>query len=211
MRLSFLVTAAAFCAMPLAFACGSDTQDPNDPSQYGYGDQYGYGTQPYGTQTQPYGTQPQPTATAQPQPTAQPQGGSPAQPIPPAAAMAAQPLLAQLAASETQGMQPDGPAFAGNFQQGQYLEQPIQLQPGKCYAVVGVGVLAVAELDLEIVADQPPAPPVTIAQDSTTGPQAVVGGRNNCVRNPFPMGGPAKVIMRVTSGSGIGMAQVFSR
>ena len=38
------------------------------------------------------------------------------------------------------GSKPVGSALAGNFQQGQFLESQIQLQPGKCYTVVASGL-----------------------------------------------------------------------
>jgi len=108
------------------------------------------------------------------------------------------------------GMQPDGPSFAGQFQQGQTLEQAFQIQPGKCYSVIGVGV-GITELDVQIVLHQPPLPPYVAAQDQGTGPQAVLGGKGQCFKNPLPVGGPAKVVMTATGGAGIGMAQVYSK
>ena len=220
MRLSFFVPAAVLLALPMA--CGSDTPDPNDPSGafsagYGYGQpgtQPGYGqpgTQPgYGQPGQPgtYPTQPQPQPTQPTQP--QPTGSGKAQPIPPGAAMAASPLLAQLARQQTYGMKGDGPAFAGNFRQGQVLEHPFQIQPHKCYAVVGVGI-GITELDIQIVMHQPPLPAYVAAQDHTTGSRAVLGGNKKCFKNPLPVGGPAKVVVRATGGNGIAMAQIFSR
>jgi hypothetical protein len=123
-------------------------------------------------------------------------------------AAAATPLMTALAASEVQGMQPDGGAFAGQFQEGQSLEQPINLAPGKCYSVVAAGV-GVQELDVKIVAQQAPLPAVTLAQDNTTGPQAVLGGKGACFKNPLPIGGPAKVVVTATHGGGIAVAQVY--
>ena len=100
--------------------------------------------------------------------------------------------------------------MAASFQQGQIHEQPFQLQPGKCYSAVGVGI-GLTELDIAIVISQPPAPEYVAAQDQTTGPQAVLGGRNNCFRNPLPVGAAAKVRITATAGSGIVMAQLYSK
>jgi hypothetical protein len=133
-----------------------------------------------------------------------------AQPLPPAAAALATPIMQGVAATDAKGMQPDGVSFAGNFQQGQVLEQPFTIQAGKCYTVVAVGV-NITELDAMIVA-QPPVPggaPITLAQDSTTGPQAVIGGGGNCFRNPTPLSGPAKVVLKATAGGGIALGQIF--
>lgn len=210
MRL-FAHAVVVFAGCAALTAC-SDNPDPNDPSQFdpnqGYGQQYPQPGQP-GAQPgypQPGQPQPQPT-TPQPQPGG---GGNTAQPLPPAAAAVAQPILTGLAQKEVAGMQPDGPSFAGQFQQGQTLEQAFQIQPGKCYSVVGVGV-GITELDVQIVLHQPPLPPYVAAQDQGTGPQAVLGGGGQCFKNPLPVGGPAKVVMKATGGSGIAMAQVYSK
>jgi hypothetical protein len=220
MRLLTPMTVLAACSMLIA--C-SDTPDPNDPSQFDPNYNYQYPPQPgqpgqYPQPGQP-GQYPQP-GQPYPQP-AQPQPGTPAPqptgggsgtatPLPPAAAAVAQPILTGLAGQEVQGMQPDGSSFAGQFQQGQTLEQPFQIQPGKCYSVIGVGV-GITELDVQIVLHQPPLPPYIAAQDQGTGPQAVLGGRGNCFKNPLPVGGPAKVVMTATGGAGIAMAQVYSK
>jgi hypothetical protein len=214
MRPSFVLPAAI--GLSLLVSC-SDSPEPNDPSGYdpnqGYGAQPGYGQpgQPgYGQPGQPgYGEpQPQPTAPA-PAPTATAQGTS-ATPIAPAAAAAAQPILTAIAAKETAGMQPDGAAFAGQFSEGQTLEQPFQIQPGRCYTVVGVGI-GITELDVQIVLHQPPLPAYTAAQDQASGPQAILGGGGNCFKNPLPVGGPAKVVVKATGGNGIAMAQLYSK
>jgi hypothetical protein len=221
MRLLNVLSLGALCLSFVA-ACSSDP-DPNDPSQYQNG-QYGqgqYGQGQYGQQGQypagqyPAGQYPQGTATA-PQPTATTtapaSGGGSATPIAPAAAAAATPVLTAMAANETRGMTPEGGAFAGQFQQGQTLEQPFNIEPGKCYTVVGVGV-GITELDIQIVM-QPPipgAPPVPLAQDNQTGPNATLGGGGNCFKNALPIGGPGKVIVKATGGSGIALAQIYKK
>ena len=133
-----------------------------------------------------------------------------ATPIPPLMAAAAQPLLTEMASSEARGMKPDGAVIAGQFLPGQILEQPITLQPGRCYAVVGVGI-GLTELDAEIVIHHPPAPEYVAAVHQKTGPQAVLGGGGNCFKNPLPVAAPAKVRIRATGGQGLALAQTFSR
>jgi hypothetical protein len=197
------------CAVAAA-ACSSKP-DPNDPSQmqpsggYNNGGQYQPNGQynpngQYTPTTQPTTPTTQPTATA---------GGGSAQQIPPAAAMAATPALQVLAGRDAQGMSPDGPAFAGNFQQGQTLEQLINVQSGKCYTIVASGV-GITQLDV-VVNTAPPAPipPVPVAQSSSQGPNATVGGGGSCMRSPLP--GQFKVVLKATAGAGIAVAQVFSK
>ncbi|XXX81141.1 hypothetical protein WMF30_20495 [Sorangium sp. So ce134] len=224
MRLYVLIPAALLGLAPLA--CGGSDPEPNNPSQMQ--NQYGASTYPpgqyppgqYGPTTQQPGQYGQPTtqpgytppATTPPATTQTPtQTGTStgqATPIAPAAVSAATPVLTAMAASEVQGMQPEGGAFAGQFQDGQTLEQPFNIQPGKCYSVIGVG-LGVQELNLQIVAQPAPMlPPVVLSQDNTTGPNATLGGKGQCFKNPLPVGGPAKAVMTVR-GSGLAVAQIY--
>jgi hypothetical protein len=147
------------------------------------------------------------TVTATPTPTT---ASTSATAIPPLAAAAATPVMQGLAAQEAPGMQPDGGPFAGQFQEGQTLEQPINISPGKCYTIVGVGI-GIQELDIQLLTQPVPnAPPIPLAQDNTTGAQATLGGKaNGCWKNPTPLGAPGKVVLRATKGAGIAMAQVY--
>jgi hypothetical protein len=158
----------------------------------------------------PVATTAVPTATATS--TAPAPAGSAATAIPPVAALAATPVMQGLATQEARGMAQDGGPFAGQFQEGQVLEQPINIAPGKCYTIIGLGI-GVQELDLQLVATPAPGvPPIVLAQDSTTGPQAVLGGKaNGCWRNPTPIGGTGKILMKATKGAGIAAAQVYSK
>lgn len=191
----------------LAAACSSGP-DPNDPSQMqpsgGYNGQYapsgGYNNGQYNPNTTPTTPATTPTAT---------QAGGSATPIPPAAAMAATPALQVLAGRDAQGMSPDGPAFAGQFQQGQTLEQVVTVQAGRCYTVVAAGV-GITQLDIVVnTSAPPPIPAVPVAQSNTQGPNATVGGGGNCMRSPIPT--QFKVVLKATSGAGLAVAQVFSK
>ncbi|MBI4704054.1 MAG: hypothetical protein HY744_23340 [Deltaproteobacteria bacterium] len=116
-------------------------------------------------------------------------------------------MLTALAQREVAGMKPEGWAPAGEFQQGQCHEHPFQLQPGRCYAAVGVG-MGITEFDLEIAMQQAPYLKV---RDRTRGSQPVLGGTMNCIRTPLLFGSPAKLILKATAGSGMGVAQLYSR
>jgi hypothetical protein len=206
MRLSLIVSATM---LALVCGCGSSSPDPNDPAnqqnQYG---QYA----PTATATAPGGYAP-PTTTAPPAATTAPgtgaAAGSPATPIAVPAAAAIQPLLTQLAAGEVQGMQPDGTAFAGNFTEGQVLEQAITIQAGKCYSVVGAS-MGIQELDIQLVLVPSPLPPQVLSQDNSQGGTAVLGGKSTgCFKNALPIGGPGKVIVKATRGAGLAIAQIY--
>lgn len=139
--------------------------------------------------------------------------GTPAQALDPSAATAATALLSALAQQNAPGAKAMGTAVAGNFQQGQIMETQVQMNPGKCYTVVGAAVPTVTNLDIELVPLMPVpglASPV-MAADQTTGPTAVVGAAPNCFKWALPVGGPMKVVVRVSAGSGIAAAQVFEK
>jgi hypothetical protein len=128
----------------------------------------------------------------------------------PIAATLATPIITSTAGEEVKGMQPEGGAFAGQFQEGQILEQPINLAPGKCYAVVGVSLPGVSELDVQIAAQPvPQLPAATLAQDNSAGGIAILGGKGNCWRNAAPLAITGKVILKVTKGAGIAGAQIY--
>ncbi len=192
----------------------------------------GYQQQPYGQQ-QPGGYQQQPGAypqqqpgaypqqqpgaqpTAQPTaaPTAPPAGGGQAQPVDPMLAGAATQVLNQLATQNAvAGSKPVGSALAGNFQQGQFLESQVQLQPGKCYTVVASGLAPVSEVNVKFVAVTPlPGSAMILANDQDTGAQAVLGKKPNCYKNAFPMAVPVKLVLEVAGGSGIAAAQLYEK
>ena len=206
MRHFFILSAAT---LALVCGCGDSTPDPNDPSSQNMYVQYTppANTAPTGTYTPTTTTTTAPTNPTMPGTGAA--SGSPATPIAVPAAAAIQPLLTQLAAGEVQGMQPDGTAFAAQFQEGQVLEQAITIQAGKCYSVVGAS-MGVQELDIQLVLTPSPLPPQVLAQDNSQGGTAVLGGKSTgCFKNPFPVGGPGKVVVKATRGAGLGIAQVY--
>lgn len=182
-------------------SCGDSTPDPNtpDPNNPCPPGQFCPQSNPYPTATTTATTTATATATST---------SSQATPI--AAAMAT-PILTGIAQGEVQGMQPEGGAFAGQFTEGQILEQPINLNPGKCYSVVGVGLPGVVELDVQIALQPlPTLPPTVVAQDNQTGAQAILGGKaSGCFKNPTPIAAPGKVILKVVKGQGIAGAQVY--
>jgi hypothetical protein len=177
------------------------------------------GAQPVGTTPAPAGTTPAPAGT--PPGAALPPGvvatttaGPTATPLDPTAAQAATQLITPLGAQHAPaGAKPVGSAIAGNFQQGQSLEAQVQMNPGKCYTVVGVGLPPVANLDISLVPALPipGLPAATMAADNTVGANAIVGDKPNCFKWAFPMSGMMKVIMTVSQGSGVAAAQVFEK
>ena len=193
----------ALVAFPLtlvASACGgkasaelnTPTSDPNAPAPY-------IAPTPTGPASTPTAAPPQATSTGA------------ATPIAPMAAAVVQPILVSMGQNEAQGAQPDGSPFAGQFAAGQTLEQTINIRPNGCYTVVAASI-GIQQLDIQLVANSPVPgmPPINLAQSSGAGPNATLGGRaTGCWRNPTPLAGTGKVILRATSGQGLAAAQVF--
>jgi len=140
--------------------------------------------------------------------------GPAATPLDPATAQVVTSLIAPLAATAAApGAKPVGAAIAGNFGQGQSLEQTVQMNPGKCYTIVGAGVPTITNLDIQLVPSIaiPGMPAAVVAADSSQGSTAIVGQQPNCYKWAFPMGGTMKVIVSVSAGQGMAAAQVFEK
>ncbi len=139
-------------------------------------------------------------------------GTGPAIVIAPMAAAIVAPLLTQMGSVEAPGAQPDGSPFAGQFAAGQTLEQVINIKGNGCYTIVGASV-GIQQLDIALVVQPTPLmQPITVAQSTPSGPNTTLGGKaTGCWRNPTPLAGTGKVIMRATAGAGLAAAQVFSR
>jgi hypothetical protein len=211
---------AALCASAALMACGGDdkqAQNPQQtqcpPGQY-FDGQFCQNMQ----QQQPAATAPAATTAAPavppPIPVATATTGAPAQSADAATAAAATQLLGPLAQQHAMpGAQPVGSAIAGNFQTGQSLETQIQMNPGKCYTVVGVALPPATDLDIQIVpvAAIPGLPAAVMAADNSVGTTAVVGAKPNCFKWALPMGAPVKVIVTMKEGSGMAAAQVYEK
>lgn len=163
-------------------------------------------TVPGAAPTAPAGLPGLPVATAASGPTATP--------LDPATAAAVTNLIGPLAATAAApGAKAVGAAIAGNFTQGQSLEQTVQMNPGKCYTIVGVGVPSIQNLDIALVPSIsiPGLPAAVVASDSTVGANAIVGQQPNCYKWALPMGGTMKVVVTVSQGQGMAAAQVFEK
>ncbi len=195
-------------------------QDPNAagyqqggyPPGGGYGGQYG-NPPPNGGYGNEQGNPP-PNNTAPPaNTTPPPAAGGQAQPMDPSLAGPATAILTQLGQSKAPaGAKPVGSAMVGNFQQGQTLEAQIQLNPGKCYTVVAAGAPPIGEVNVRFLAVTPiPGSAMVLAQDQTTGANAVLGEKPNCYKNPTPIPIPVKMVLEVASGQGVAAAQLYEK
>lgn len=126
------------------------------------------------------------------------------------AAAATAPLMI-FAQQQAPGMNREGNIAAAQFQEGQMMEEPVNLQPGRCYTVLAVGA-GVGEVDISLQLTTPiPGMQTALAQDTGSGQQAALGGGGNCYKWPWPMAGQAKYVVKATRGSGIVAAQLYTK
>jgi hypothetical protein len=124
------------------------------------------------------------------------------------ASVATVPLMA-FAQQEAAGMTREGGVVAGQFKEGQTLEQPIQILPGKCYAVLAVGA-GIQEMDISLIATTPiPQATPVLAQDQGSGSNASLGGRGQCFKWGLPFGINAKFVLKATRGQGVAAGQLY--
>jgi hypothetical protein len=131
-----------------------------------------------------------------------------AAPMDPLLAGAAGAILDKVAGNLAPGMSREGPPMAATFQPGQTMEQLLQLQSGRCYTVVASGP-TVQSWDFALVLNGLPVSPV-LTQEAANGATASLGGNGNCFRWNF-LPAQARVIVKVTQGGGVAVAQVYGK
>jgi len=152
-----------------------------------------------------------PTATTAPAPSSP--APAPAATTDPAIAAAIQPMLTQLASTQTvAGSKPLGASFVGNVGGAQTIEQQIMLQPNKCYSAVAVGMPPISELNVQFVAVTivPGMAPI-LATDQDTGASATLGKKPNCYKWALPLPVAVRVVVSAAGGQGVAAAQVFEK
>jgi hypothetical protein len=133
-----------------------------------------------------------------------------AQPLDPTLAGAAGAILDKVAGSMAPGMSREGAPMAATFQTGQTMEQVIPLQSGRCYTVVASGPTVTAwDFSLVLIPGPVPVTPV-LAQESATGNTAALAGNGNCFRWNF-LPAQARVVVKVTQGGGVAVAQLYGK
>ena len=164
--------------------------------------------------TQPQTQQPQ---TQQPATTAPAGVTGTAQAIDASLAGAATQMLNVMAAKQAPGAVAEGQPLAGNFQAGQTLEGSFNLQPGKCYSVVGASLGPGTQVDAQIVITTV-LPGLQFGANaakgkaSAAGSEVVLGGNtggSKCVSTASLLPLTAKYVITMAKGSGMAAAQLF--
>jgi len=197
---------------------------PGATGQPGYGQpgatgQPGY-TQPTGTGAAPAGTAPAGTGTAG-------TGGNPNDPFGQLTGMvgavlgqmggaatgggatggggAADPITLGIqhnASQNAPGMQPVGSMVKLTLQQGETSEGQFQLQPGKCYTLVGAAMPGVIETAIKVTMPAPLTTQVLGQNAAGPNPMPVVWGGGNCYKTPSPIAMPVRLEVTMKQGAG---------
>jgi hypothetical protein len=133
-----------------------------------------------------------------------------AAPIDPTLAGAAGAILDKVAGNLAPGMSREGSPMAATFETGQTMEQVVQLASGRCYTVIAAGPAVQAwDFSLVLVANPLPVTPVLV-HETATGTPAAMGGGGNCFKWSWPPV-TARIVVKVTQGSGIAVAQLYGK
>jgi hypothetical protein len=111
---------------------------------------------------------------------------------------------------ETPGMTPAGDVFQAKLTEGQRGTMPIKLAAGECAAFIAQGGLGVIEVDLFLTGGDGASGRI-LAEDTATGPIAVVGGRGRCVRGANGAALDAMLNVAVRRGAGVVLVRQFRR
>jgi len=119
-------------------------------------------------------------------------------------------------------MKADGDTVCMMLAEGQTVSAPFSFQPGSCYSFVAFALPNVTEVEVRVKPElgNPPNPLLaplasfTGAIDADTGPSAVIGRKNDCVKHPggliaIPFAAKAEVLAK--AGSGPVAVQVYRK
>lgn len=114
------------------------------------------------------------------------------------------------AAKYAKGMQPEGQIGKGDLKEGDHVSMMINLQAGRCYAVVGFGVKGtVSDLDLRLLA--PPFYNMLSGEDTTDDNAPVIGKDPQSMCPAIPVALPYKVDIHAQKGAGKVGVQLYSK
>ena len=142
--------------------------------------------------------------------------GPGATPMDPATLLPATVALTADAAIEAPKMTQEGATVAGTFQEGQVLEQPIMIMPGKCYTFIAAstGGPGPQELEIQLVAQAiiPGVAPMMMGDQKGTAGKVVLGKGTGCIKLALiPIGVPSKRVIKATRGGGVVVGQAYSK
>lgn len=116
--------------------------------------------------------------------------------------------LDNTARGEAPGMSSEGGARSASLAEGQVAVLPITLAPGECATFIAQGGLGLVEVDLFLTAS---GSRQVLAEDPSSGPIAVIGGRGACFTPPGAAPFPAELHVQARRGAGVVLVQGYRR
>jgi len=115
-----------------------------------------------------------------------------------------------MAQQNMRGMQPLTPVIAGQFAQGQRLEQAFQMMPNKCYGAIAAAA-GIQDVHIQFILQQPipGIPNPVLAEDKAKGGNAVLGGGGSCYHWKFPFGANVRAVFTARAGQGMAAGRVY--
>jgi hypothetical protein len=113
--------------------------------------------------------------------------------------------LGATARGEAKGMEAEGEPRGAKLAAGRRARLPLPLEAGDCVTVIAHGGLGVMEVDAFIVALRSPDVPAdfqVLAEDTRTGPLAIIGGQRGCFLAADERAQHAEVWVQARKGSG---------
>jgi len=136
---------------------------------------------------------------------------------PPAAALAPAARLPRVTAlaltntarGEADGMRAEGGVTSAKLAEGERASVPVSIAPGECATFIAQGGLGVVELDAFLTASG--ASGKVLAEDPSSGPIAVIGGRGACFANTGRAPLAAELHVQARRGGGPVLVQGYRR
>src|SRR5689334_19667031 len=107
-------------------------------------------------------------------------------------------------------MKPSGEIFSTTLAEGQRATLPVKLAAGECATFIAQGGLGVIEVDLFLTGGEGVHARI-LAEDTATGPIAVIGGHGRCVTGPAGAGIEATLHAAVRRGAGVVLVRAYKK
>jgi hypothetical protein len=139
-----------------------------------------------------------------------PPAGPASGPATPQSAEGAESVLGPVASADAKGFTAAGMPTSARFEDQQEWKQPVQIDPGACYAVVAHGSVPV--YDIHLVIAMPAMPPLTVLSRHVDTAHGVAGGTaDSCCKSPYPEAIPGTLVIRAREGTGYVAARLYRR
>ena len=131
------------------------------------------------------------------------------------AAVSAPPRVTAIALDDTRrGEAPEmksaGEIFSARLAEGQRATMAVRLAPGECATFIAQGGLGVIEVDLFLTGGEGASERI-LAEDTATGPIAVIGGRGKCFPGAPGTGTTAVLNAAVRRGAGVVLVREYRK